>query len=696
MVSVEDRDWIFDIDKFKEEFGTTITHAAGYLYQRVRSDEIRYNIWDGQSEDGRKWSQSAGTQPFPWEGAADTRTFFVDQCINELVEMKLSALKRARSQAVPIGNTGTSPEANLHTQILDFTVKNKIGEEWMREWESLLQWTETYGLAAMSVYWRRDTDIEEVTVTIQDIMQLAAQDQNLANMLQKIESTRDISDEDYEALGEIFKVYFPGDKVKSSIQSLMKKGWFKYDREYLRVNRPTIKALRVLEDIFFPINTFALQEAKWVVRRDICTLPEVIDRSKVEGWDEKFTDSIINTLGNSIIAATYYNTWRVRITNNVFVDDVWDRIEVYYAYTHEVDKDGKRRTYETVFHPSITGYGKREVFAYDHGKFPFVEFPRERVTRSILESRGVPQIIGPIQAEIKLQRDSRVDRTSLATLPPLKVPLGRGRMNINMGPSTQIPVGPGGDVSWLNPPPMDTMSLEIETLLSNDARSYLGQYNDGADPNKILLRQQVLIDRFLGGVKEVCNQIHQLNQQYISDEDVQKITGQPGFSMHAGRSDIQGEFDLSIEFDARDLNMEFLTGKLKAITEMVAPNDTSGSIDRNYLTKWLASSIDPTFARDGIKSADSATQKEIEDEKNNLAQICCGIEPPMVDKGQNYQLRLQVLQNTLQQSPSVQQTIGQDKYKQEILQNRMKFLTFQVQQQKNANIGRVGTQAIQQ
>jgi hypothetical protein len=240
------------------------------------------------------------------------------------------------------------------------------------------------------------------------------------------------------------------------------------------------------------------------------------------------------------------------------------------------------------------------------------------------------------------------------------------------------------------------MSLELETLLSNDARSYLGQYNDGADHNKILLRQQVLIDRFLGGVKEVCNQIHQLNQQYISDEDVQKITGQPGFSMHAGRSDIQGEFDLSIEFDARDLNMEFLTGKLKAITEMVAPNDTSGSIDRNYLTKWLASSIDPTFARDGIKSADSATQKEIEDEKNNLAQICCGIEPPMVDKGQNYQLRLQVLQNTLQQSPSVQQTIGQDKYKQEILQNRMKFLTFQVQQQKNANIGRVGTQAIQQ
>src|ERR1700675_480361 len=104
MTSAADREYTFDIEKFKEEFSNTITHSAGYLYQRVRSDEVRFNIWEGQSEDGRKWASGNGSKaPFPWDGAADTRTFFVDQCINELVEMCLSALKRARMQATPIG-----------------------------------------------------------------------------------------------------------------------------------------------------------------------------------------------------------------------------------------------------------------------------------------------------------------------------------------------------------------------------------------------------------------------------------------------------------------------------------------------------------------------------------------------------------------------------------------------------------------
>jgi hypothetical protein len=688
-------DSVFELDKFNQEFADTITHASGYLYQRVRADEIRYNIWDGQSEDGRKWAAGYGKQPFPWEGAADTRTFFVDECINESVEMCLLALKRARIQATPVADSSTLGEATTHTEVLEYVIKNKIQDEWDREWEAVFQWMFTYGLSLMSIYWRRETDIEEVEVSIQDILQIAVQDQNLRDMLSKVKDQTELSDSDYEALGEILNIYFPGIQVRSSINSLLSNGSFTYNREYFRVNRPTVRALRVLEDVFFPINTYCCQDAKWIVRRDILTVAEVWDRAKIEGWDPEFTQQVINSKGNSIIAATYYNTWRVRITNNVFVDDVWDRCEVYYAYTHEVDYNHKRRTMETVFHPSIHVIGKREIFDYDHGKFPFVEFPRERVTRSILESRGVPQILGDKQAEIKLQRDSRIDRTSLATLPPLKVPLGRGRVNIQMGPSTQLPCGPTGDYAWLQPPPLDAMSLQVEMQLQNDAKTYLGQYNDQADPNKILARQQTMINRVLGGARMVCTQVYQLCQQYLSDQDVQAVTKQPGASMHANRQAIQGEFDLDIEFDARDLNMEFLTKKLEAINNLVAPNDVAGEIDRSFLTRFSAFAVDPSFARQGLKQKDAVTQKEIEDEKNNLAQIAVGIEPPMVDKGQNYPLRLQVIANTLQTSPVYQQEIQQSPDKQKILQNRLKFLQFQVQQQQNAQIGRVGTSPLQ-
>ena len=688
-------DQIFELEKFKQEFADTITHASGYLYQRVRSDEIRYQIWDGQSEDGRKWAAGYGKQPFPWEGAADTRTFFVDKCINELVEMQLSAIKRARMQVTPVADSSTLGEATTHQEVMDYQTKNQMADDWFSEWETLLQWKHTYGLACMSVFWQRETDIEEVEVSIQDIMQIAQQDQNLQAILAKVAPQKELSDADYEALGQILEQYFPGLKVKTSINSLLKNGSFTYDREYFRVNRPAIRALRVLEDIFFPINTYSFSNAKWIVRRDIMTVAEVQDAAKLEGWDEAFTNQLIHTKGNSIIAATYYNTWRVRITNNVFVDDVWDRIEVFRAYTREVDKKKKRRTMETVFHPSLPHYGKREVFDYDHGKLPFVPFPCERVTRSILESRGVPQIMGPIQAEIKLQRDSRVDRTSLATLPPLKVPIGRGRINIQLGPSTQLPCGPGGDFEWLNPPPLDQMSLQVEEQLSNDAKSYLGQMNDAGDPNAIMIRQQVTVDRTLEGVKQVCKQIYQLCQQYMTDDEVAKILHQQGASVHADRNAIQGEFDLTVEFDARDLNMEFLTKKLEAISQFVVPNDRSGSVDFNYLMKFAANAIDPTFAKQGIKSQDAATQQEIQDEKNNWCQIANGIEPPMPQKGVNFQLRMQTAQNLMQQAPALVKEIAQDPDKQKIAQNRIKYLSFQIQQQQNAQTGRIGTTPVQ-
>jgi len=691
----------FDLPKFQEEFSTALTHAAAYLYTRVRADEVRYCVWDGQNDDGRKHTADIGHAPFPWEGCADTRVRFVDDCVNENVDIVMNALKRSSMQVTPLGDSSELPEATLHTKILDWMINNKMNEEWDRSWEMLFQWANTYGAACMAVYWRRETDLETVTVTMQDVLMVAQQDQNLQDILSKVMGQEEPTDEDWKVLDAIFQVYFPGEKTKKSVNDLRRKGFFEYEREYLRTNRPTIMPLRILEDIFFPINTYAIQEARWVVRRDILSIPEVRDRARLEKWDDDFTEKLIETKGHSVLATTYYNTWRTRITQNVFIDDVYGMIEVFYAYSKEVDEAGKRRMYETVFHPTITksenneGYGKREIFAYDHGKFPFVEFPRERLTRSLLESRGIPELMGHIQNEIKVQRDSRVDRTSIGTLPPLKVPLGRGRMQVQMGPATQIPVGPSGDVGWLEPPPMDNTTLEIEKSLILDTKSYLGQYNDQLDPNKIIMRQQRMVDKSFVGVKEVGTQIYQLLQQYLDDDTFAKITKQLGLSIHAGREAIQGEFDLSMAFDVRDLNMEYLKSKLEAIMTLVAPNDTAGNLDRAYLTRYATTAIDPTLAREAIKPSGQVTQQEIEDEKNNLAQIASGIEPPMIPQGQNYQLRLQVIQNTLQTSPSLQREISSDPDKQKLLQNRIKFLTFQIQQQQNANIGRVGTSPIQ-
>ena len=134
------------------------------------------------------------------------------------------------------------------------------------------------------------------------------------------------------------------------------------------------------------------------------------------------------------------------------------------------------------------------------------------------------------------------------------------------------------------------------------------------------------------------------------------------------------------------MNMEMLEKKLQAISTFVVPNDRGGSVDFNYLMKWAAQAIDPTFAAQGIKSQDAATQQEIQDEKNNWSQIANGIEPAMPTKGVNFQLRASVAQNLLQQSPPLQQEIMQSPDKQKIAQNRMKYPQFQIQQQQNAQL----------
>jgi len=94
---------------------------------------------------------------------------------------------------------------------------------------------------------------------------------------------------------------------------------------------------------------------------------------------------------------------------------------------------------------------------------------------------------------------------------------------------------------------------------------------------------------------------------------------------------------------------------------------------------------------------DQATQSQVADEQSALTQMVAGIEPPMQPQpGMNYQLRLQTLQQSIQANPELQQMITARPVLSKMVENRIKFLNFQLQQQGNAQIGRVGTQPVLQ
>ena len=87
---------------------------------------------------------------------------------------------------------------------------------------------------------------------------------------------------------------------------------------------------------------------------------------------------------------------------------------------------------------------------------------------------------------------------------------------------------------------------------------------------------------------------------------------------------------------------------------------------------------------------DVATERELNDEDDNLAKIMAGVEPQMATQGQNFAARLQRIQENLQKNPAMQQRLQAQPDSLAIFQARVKHLSFQVQQQQNASTGRTG------
>jgi hypothetical protein len=83
---------------------------------------------------------------------------------------------------------------------------------------------------------------------------------------------------------------------------------------------------------------------------------------------------------------------------------------------------------------------------------------------------------------------------------------------------------------------------------------------------------------------------------------------------------------------------------------------------------------------------------EVEDEQTAFAKIAAGTEPPLKEGGQNAQIRLQTLQQIIQSNPAVMQRYQSDEIFKRMIDARMQAFNFQLQQQQNAIIGRVGTQ----
>ena len=106
----------------------------------------------------------------------------------------------------------------------------------------------------------------------------------------------------------------------------------------------------------------------------------------------------------------------------------------------------------------------------------------------------------------------------------------------------------------------------------------------------------------------------------------------------------------------------------------------------------MMSGIDYNMADMAIKDTGVATQQERDDEINKISQIIgSGLDMPLPQSG-NFQLRLQTLQQTLQDAmqnnPATRKQIAANPEVMQVLQKRATYYQNQLQQQQNAQIGR--------
>jgi len=677
------------ITGFLRDIDQADADGSTYIQRKLRNWNTRYCIWPGQSEDGRKHKGALGQQPFPFDGSSDVRIRLADMLISERVTMLVSAFFKARVQVQPVESMDIDKRQAAEA-VLKWLLFQHCLDDLRREVRLAAEFRETYGLAVMAIDWVKTTRTEVKSFSMDDAMAMLqeTQDPNLQALLEVV-----LDPEQEELAAQLMGEVIPELGKVSKVRQFREKGFVEWESPYIFESKPVWQALEPWEDIIFPIQTWSLQRAPFVARRELVTEVELRERAALEGWDEEWTDRVAKFKGE--LRRVSMNIHR---TDQFLYEQLRDMIEIWHVYRKEIDeKTGAVRVTRTVMSYNVTDkVAIHDILPYAHGQYPFVELSRERTTRPLLESRGIPEIVQTAQEEIKVQRDFRVDRASISILPPVRVPANRGKFDLVLGPGMQIPERRQGEVSWMEPPRFDQGSIEVENATRLDVNTYFGRMADGVAPQLSMLHTQELIDGWLLDMKLCVIQTMALAQQYMTPEEVARVTGN-ALPFAASPQDIRGRFDITAEFDARLLDAEALGAKLDYLAKILVPMDSFGVIDRVGLIKYMFQAVDPNMASMLVQDIGAATQAEIEDEQSAFAKIAAGTEPPLKEGGQNAQVRLQTLQQIIQSNPAVSQRYQQDEIFRRMLDARMQAFTFQLQQQQNAVIGRVGAQpALQQ
>ena len=427
------------VAEYNEAITSTLTD------RRDENRRERFNEWPGQSSDGKKWKKNTGANVVPFDGASDSRVPLVDSYVQEDVDMLMSSLRQMKVTALPT-ESGDSKKAFLASNLLRWMVDNQM-DEFFHEAELAANYYCENGIAVMSVLWQQETLNGYRQIDMETISQWAATQpkETMQSELPQLILNPATEDDAISLSKGLLGVELSNAEAKRMVKDLRETGAATYTAPEVVKNRPELTALRVGEDFFFPADTTDIQQARRLFWRQHMTAEQLKNAKDNRGWDGEWVDEVLERAKGMSGGAEFASEVKLRGERPGLVDlDTRNLYEVVHAFERRCDKNGVPGIYYVVFCPQLTSndrgdeiVGREELLNYAHGLYPFVAMRREHLSRRLDDSRGYGEVASVWQQQVKTEWDGRVDRSYLATMPPLTHPVGRPPTNL--GPGVMVP-----------------------------------------------------------------------------------------------------------------------------------------------------------------------------------------------------------------------------------------------------------------
>ena len=349
------------------------------------------------------------------------------------------------------------------------------------------------------------------------------------------------------------------------------------------VSRPTVRAMELGKDIVVDSNVIDLQSARAIYTVTYLTPEQLKAKVKTDGFDADWVDNCIETTTGNY--NTDYNSYSEGLLTgqNESPDHYDGLIKIITCYRREIDEDGVSMCCVTIFSEDAEGYAQKYVMSVDAGAYPFVALARESLTRRLLDSRGIPELLKDFQIATKSELDQRRDAASLATCPPLEYVIGRKPEAIGAG--SQIPVRRRGEVSYLQRPNPSPASMEIEQHLRNLSNKICGNPTGPDDMVQAQVLKQNLVNTWLSGWSQVLKKMWALDREYNTEVFFRVSNSALGQSVIM--DDMASTYDFQLTWNSIDADQAQVLEKLKAVGEILVGFDKNGQARLDQFLKGV-------------------------------------------------------------------------------------------------------------